>query len=122
MCEVAIQAASPSWEWSGGSWYQGIGNDGKNAFSARAVAIQRDSEDVMGGESEEDGDATSMMTERAPSARVKLQYIGEAFKRGVVRGHGSAAQRDDGKSAFGVSEVAIDKRSFQKLGGSGRWQ
>ena len=34
------------------------------------------------------------MTERAPSARVKLQYISEAFKRGMVRGDGSDANRD----------------------------
>ena len=33
------------------------------------------------------------MMERGPSARVKLQYISEAFKRGVVRGDGSVTNR-----------------------------
>ena len=62
------------------------------------------------------------MTERAPSARVKFQYISEAFKRGVVRGDGSEAGWDDGKSAFGVSEVALPKRSSQRgeVGGDGK--
>ena len=33
------------------------------------------------------------MTERAPSARVKLQCISEAFRREVVRGDGINARR-----------------------------
>ena len=62
------------------------------------------------------------MTERAPSARVKLQYISEAFKGGEVGRDGITEPRDDGKSAFGVSEVAIQKRSFQRERGWGGWQ
>ena len=54
------------------------------------------------------------MTERASSARVKLQCISEAVLGVEVGGDGSWAERDDGKSAFGVSEVAMPKRSFQR--------
>ena len=62
------------------------------------------------------------MTEKAPLAGVKLQYISEAFKGCEVGGDGSGTQRDDGKSAFGESEVAMHKRSFQMGGGQRGWQ
>ena len=35
-------------------------------------------------------------------------------KGGKVGGDGKTTSRDDGKSAFGVSEVAMPKRSFQR--------
>ena len=53
---------------------------------------------------------------------MKLQRISEAFKGGEVEGDSKPSRRDDGKSAFGVSEVALPKRSFQRavVGGDGR--
>ena len=43
-----------------------------------------------------------------------LHCLSEAFKGGEVGGDGIYAHRDDRKSAFGVSEVVVHKRSFQR--------
>ena len=66
------------------------GDDGKSAFSLRGVRSER------------------------KLNRVKLQHLSEAFKGRVVGGGWHIDEQDDGKSAFGVSEVAEHKRSFQR--------
>ena len=59
------------------------------------------------------------MTERALSAREKLQLISEAVLGGEVGGDGRAQRRDDGKRAFSPNEVARPQRSCHRGGGRG---
>ena len=61
------------------------------------------------------------MTERALTAREKLQDISEAVLGGEVGGDGGDARRDDGKSAISAREVVVISEAVLggEVGGDG---